>query len=71
MDTTRPLWDLHQIEGNVEHDLFQSLIVEFTDISGIKIKYYIREERYNQYYFVFIGVFVFHNRGKKKRFTFM
>jgi len=51
MDTTKPLWDLHQIEGNVEHDLFNSLIVEFTDISGIKVNYYIRDESRTKDYF--------------------
>jgi hypothetical protein len=39
---TKPLWDLHQLDGNVEHDLFENVIVEFTDISGIKANYYIR-----------------------------
>lgn len=42
--TTKPLWDLHQLQGNVEHDLFQQVIVEFTDISGIVVRYYIRDK---------------------------
>ena len=41
---TKPLWNLHQLQGNVEHDYFQSIIVEFTDISGIVANYYIRDE---------------------------
>ena len=44
IQTSKPLWNLHQLQGNVEHDLFQSVIVEFTDISGIVCKYYIRDE---------------------------
>lgn len=41
---TKPLWDLHQLQGNVEHDFFQQVIVEFTDISGIVAQYYIRDK---------------------------
>jgi len=41
---SKPLWDLHHLYENVEHDLFQSVITEYTDISGIIIKYYIRDE---------------------------
>lgn len=41
---TKPLWQLHHLQGNVEHDLFESIITEFTDISGILVKYYIRDE---------------------------
>lgn len=44
MHNSKPLWQLHHLNGNIEHDLFQSLIVEFTDISGIIIDYYIRDE---------------------------
>ena len=40
---TKPQWDLHQLDGNPEHDLFQNVIVEFTDISGIKADYYIKD----------------------------
>jgi len=43
INTTKPKWDLHHIVDNPEHDLFQSVISEFTDISGILIKYYIRD----------------------------
>ena len=42
--SSKPLWQLHHLQGNVEHDLYESLIVEFTDISGIIIDYYIRDE---------------------------
>ena len=41
---TKPKWNLHQLNGNVEHDYFQNVIVEFTDISGIVANYYIRDE---------------------------
>ena len=40
----KPKWDLHHIENNPEHDLFMSVIVEYTDISGIECLYYIRDE---------------------------
>ena len=40
----KPKWDLHHLQQNVEHDLFESVIVEYTDISGIKCLYYIRDE---------------------------
>lgn len=43
INTTKPLWQLHHLQDNVEHDLFQSIIVEFTDISGILTDYYIRD----------------------------
>jgi len=42
--TSKPEWELHHLQGNVEHDLFESVIVEYTDISGIICKYYIRDE---------------------------
>jgi hypothetical protein len=48
---TRPKWDLHQLKDNVEHDLFESVIVEFTDISGIECQYYIRDESLKKDYF--------------------
>lgn len=41
---SKPLWQLHHIQDNVEHDLFESVITEFTDISGIMAKYYIRDK---------------------------
>lgn len=41
---SKPTWDLHHLQGNVEHDLFESVVVEFTDISGILCNYYIRDE---------------------------
>jgi len=40
----KPKWEIYDIENNVEHELFSEYIVEFTDISGIKIEYYIRNE---------------------------
>jgi len=39
----RPTWDLHDIHDNIEWDLYQDYIVEFTDISGIIIDYYRRD----------------------------
>jgi hypothetical protein len=47
----KPKWDLHQLQDNVEHDLFESVIVEFTDISGIECLYYIRDEGTPKDYF--------------------
>jgi hypothetical protein len=41
---TKPTWQLHHLQDNVEHDLFESIIVEYTDITGIIAKYYIRDE---------------------------
>jgi hypothetical protein len=40
----KPKWTLHDLNANPEHDLFQSYIVEFNDISGIEVDYYIRIE---------------------------
>ena len=37
-------WELYDIASNVEHDLFEDYVVEFNDIAGIKIQYYIRDE---------------------------
>lgn len=53
---TKPLWDLHQLDGNVEHDLFENVIVEFTDISGIKADYYIRDSQRESDYLYGEGV---------------
>lgn len=44
----KPEWTLYDIRGNqynhnVEHELFESSIVEFTDIAGIECDYYIRD----------------------------
>jgi len=47
----KPKWDLHHLQNNVEHDLFESVIVEFTDISGIECLYYIRDEGVKKDYF--------------------
>lgn len=41
----KPKWEMYDITTeNPEHDLYENYIVEFTDISGIKINYYIRSE---------------------------
>jgi len=37
-------WELYDISSNVEQDLFKGYITEFTDIAGIRIEYYIRDE---------------------------
>jgi len=39
-----PEWELYHINGNPEHDLQDSVVVEYNDIAGIKIEYYIRDE---------------------------
>lgn len=39
----KPKWELYDLVSNPEYSLFDSAIVEFTDISGIKIEYYIRD----------------------------
>ena len=37
-----PTWEIYDIsDENQEHDLFDSVIVEFNDIAGFKINYYI------------------------------
>lgn len=38
----KPQWNLYDIEGNQEHMLAESLIMEYTDIAGVQINYYIR-----------------------------
>jgi len=38
----KPLWDLTKKETNPEHELFDSLISEFNDISGFPVLYYIK-----------------------------
>jgi len=40
----KPKFNLHDLSNNIEVDLFESYIVEFTDIAGIEIDYYIRDE---------------------------
>lgn len=47
----KPKWDLHHIEGNPEHDLFEGAIAEYTDIRGIKVKYYIYDDSVKSDYF--------------------
>ena len=45
MTLIKPKWQLYDIEDtNPEYELFDSTIVEFTDISGIIIQYFIRKE---------------------------
>jgi len=40
-----PQWNMyHPQDGNIEHDLYDSVIVEYNDIQGAKINYYIRDE---------------------------
>lgn len=39
----KPTWSLYDIEDNPEHQLFESLIMEFTDISGIEVYYAQRD----------------------------
>jgi hypothetical protein len=41
----RPEWQLYDIYHNIEHDLFEGYITEFTDIAGIVCDYYIRDRR--------------------------
>lgn len=43
-DKAKPKWELYDIHGNPEHELFNSTVVEFTDIAGIVIEYYIRDQ---------------------------
>ena len=40
----KPKFNLHDLNNNREHELFQQYIVEFNDIAGIEIDYYIRNE---------------------------
>lgn len=37
----RPQWELEDLENNPEHQLFNSMICEFTDISGFSVIYYV------------------------------
>jgi hypothetical protein len=38
-------WEMYDVSAaNMEHDLFDSSIVEYNDIFGIKINYYVRDE---------------------------
>jgi hypothetical protein len=40
----KPKLNIHQLAGNVEHDLFESLIVEYNDVAGFEVWYYVRDE---------------------------
>ena len=48
-DLIKPKWDLHHTTNNVEHDLFINYIVEFNDIQGIQIEYYILDPNKVEY----------------------
>jgi hypothetical protein len=43
-----PTWELQHLQGNVEHELFESVIAEFTDISGISADYYMLDPDVNR-----------------------
>lgn len=45
----KPKWRLYDIYDNREHSLFQSYIMEFTDVAGIQIDYYVRDANINDY----------------------
>ncbi len=40
----KPKWQLYQLYNNVEHDLFEELVSEYTDIAGFEVSYYSRNE---------------------------
>lgn len=44
----KPKFNLYDISNNIETDLFENYIVEFTDIAGIEIDYYIRDEHVSE-----------------------
>lgn len=44
MALEKPKLSIYQIAGNVEHNLFESLIVEYCDIAGFEVEYYVRDE---------------------------
>lgn len=44
----KPKWELYGTEDNPEYDYFQETITEFNDISGIKIKYWVRSTEINE-----------------------
>jgi hypothetical protein len=46
----KPKWNLHDINDNIEWELFEDYIVEYNDISGIELDYYIRDESVTQDY---------------------
>ena len=45
----KPKWELYDIHDNREHNLFQSYIMEFNDIAGIKIGYHVRDADFEDY----------------------
>lgn len=42
--TNKPRWSIYDICNNPEHDLAESLVTEYSDISGIEIDYYVRDD---------------------------
>lgn len=44
---SKPQWEMYDIVGNVEHDLFDSVIVEYNDIAGIEVYFYILDPSIN------------------------
>ena len=44
LNLIKPKWELYDITNNPEHNLYVNYIVEFCDITGIKVNYYIRKE---------------------------
>jgi len=40
----KPKFVLHDLYNNIEHDLFENIVVEYCDIAGIVFDYYIRNE---------------------------
>lgn len=44
-ETEKPQWSMYDISDyNQEHELFRNSVVEFNDIAGIEIDYYIRDQ---------------------------
>jgi len=44
----KPKWSLYHINNNIEHDLAIDYIVEYNDIAGIKVNYWIYDETVTQ-----------------------
>jgi hypothetical protein len=47
---SKPQWELEDLADNPELKLFQSVISEFNDISGISIDYYIKNQSHKEDY---------------------
>lgn len=43
MSLEKPEWNLYQKEANPEHDLFKEYVMEFNDISGVPVYYYLSD----------------------------